>query len=206
MSSPPFSASGYAGAAGREPEVDDGYGVAGEKLATLYVIAVQILAFKGGEGLHAAVCGHAHCAVQGFLSRCGIFFLQRDQLVLDIAYLFRFLLKQAKLVSRKLVLGGIYGLQEKVAVVFAVLLQGHALIRRHEYLFPERAVLGEYILLLLHELAEFVYRLFLAVCAACGKHKRQNQRRHDINCLFEFHFYFLLEFCLYRQNRIHPAI
>ena len=44
------------------------------------------------------------------------------------------------------------------------------------------------------------------VCAACGKHTRQTQRRHDINCLFEFHFYFLLEFCLYRQNRIHPAI
>ena len=80
--------------AGGEPEIHHGDGVAGEQLVAFHRVAIQVLALKGGELLHTAVVGrvarvaargHTHIAVHGLLHNLGVLFLQRGQLVFDIA-------------------------------------------------------------------------------------------------------------------------
>ena len=124
---------GYAGAAGREPEVDDGYGVAGEKLAALYVIAVQILAFKGRKLLYTAILRGAclgtvprdtRFTVHGLLHDLRIFLLQLRQLVFYLADLFSRGFEQLIFFVRKLIFDILYRVQQKISVVFSIFQHG----------------------------------------------------------------------------------
>ena len=151
----------HAGIAGGEPEIHYGDGVAGEQLVAFHRVSVQILALKGRELLHAAIVRrrghivarrHAHVAVQGLLCRCGILFLNHGQLIFDVANLLRLSLNQFQLIRRKLILGGFNCTEQEITVVFAVLLHGHALVGRHENLFPKRCVLRENGIFLRHQL------------------------------------------------------
>ena len=122
------------------------------------IIAIQVLALKGGEFLHAAVigflhtavigrrgrvvaCGHAHSAIRRFLCRFGVLFLNHGQLGFNVADLLRPLFEQLQLILRKLILSGFDCTEQEITVVFAVLLHGHALVGCHEYLFPKGFVL-----------------------------------------------------------------
>ena len=57
-----------------------------------------------------------------------ILLINHGQLVFDVANLLRFSLKQFHLICRKLILGGFDCTEQEITVVFAVLLQGHALV------------------------------------------------------------------------------
>ncbi|CAN4019464.1 Glutathione import ATP-binding protein GsiA, partial [Dysosmobacter welbionis] len=127
----------HAGIAGGEPEIHYGDGVAGEQLVALHRVAIQVFTLKGGELLHTAVVGrgarvaargHTHIAVHGFLHDLGILLFQLGQLVFNITDLRGRLLQPLILLVGELLFRGLDGIQQEVAVVFAVLLHGHALI------------------------------------------------------------------------------
>ena len=139
----------YAGIAGGEPEIHHGDGVGGEQLVALHRVAIQVLALKGGELLHTAVvgrvarvaaCGYAHIAVHGLLHDLRVLFLQRGQLVFDIADLRGGLLQPLILLVGELLFSGLDGIQQEVAVVFSVLDHGHALVGLHKDLFPQLGI------------------------------------------------------------------
>ena len=124
----------------------------------------------------------------------GILFLQCGQLVSDVANLLRLTLKQLQLVCRKLILGGVDGFQQEVAVVFAVLHHDLTLVRCHKDLFPKCCVLRQNSSLLrcqflVHggcllgvlRLVVHAVHVIAALCAAGG------QREHQHDCQQQCH-------------------
>jgi len=95
----------HAGAAGGKPEIHHGDGVGGEQLVAFDLVAVQILALKGGEFLHIAV------GVGLLIQNFGMLLFQLGQLILDLADLLRGLLQQRVFLIAELVLGGFDGVQ-----------------------------------------------------------------------------------------------
>ena len=76
---------------------------------------------------------------------------QLGQLILDLADLLRGLLQQRVFLIAELVLGGFDGIQQKIAVILAVLLHGHALVRRQKDLFPKLRILRQDLVFPIHQ-------------------------------------------------------
>ena len=147
-----------------------------------------------GHRVHILVRRHIHIAVQRFLHDLGILFLQCGQLVSDVADLLRLALKQLQLICRKLILGGVDGFQQEVAVVFTVLHHDLTLVRCHKDLFPKCCVLCQNssllrCQLLVHggcllgvlRLVVHAVHVIAALCAAGG------QRKHQHDCQQQCH-------------------
>ena len=207
----------HAGIAGGKPEIHHGDGIAGEQIVALHRIPIQILALKSRKLLHAAVIrrrghiaarGHAHSAVHGLLHDLGVFVLQFGQPVFDIADLRGRLLQPLELRFGELILCGLNGVKQEVAVVFAVFDLGHALVSLHKNLFPQLGVLREEGVLLFQELfvqgerLVSVFRLVghdgavsaslcllaVVVCAAGGKRQCQQHRQNQRDQFLHVHF------------------
>ena len=205
----------HAGLAGGEPEIHHGEGVAAEQLVTADIVAVQILAGEGGELGGIAVGGGSAGddavrgdilrgnarAVGGDIQQAGEFLLQRSHLVLQVLDLRGARRQQRQLLLVELILGGLNGLEQEIAVVVAGFHHGHALVRGQEDLLPQLGIVRQDLGLLRHQLVVeglgLLHGLGLAVVVvlihrglfAAGSHAaHQQEGQQQGQDLFHVHF------------------